>query len=89
MGRPWTDESDRRLLFLCEETGAGDEPAWAPGLWSPAPTLSFLWGNFCVPTLAVPGPKDWRFAYPSHVFDSVSFLIRELSFAGFYFSLPI
>lgn len=63
MGQPWTDVSDRRLLFLCEETGAGGYTSIGPRLWSPEPVRSFLWGNFCTPPLlAVTGPKDWRFA---------------------------
>lgn len=49
VGQPWTDVSDRRLLFLCEETGAGGCTSIGPRLWSLEPIHSFLWGDFCTP----------------------------------------
>lgn len=73
VGQPWTDVSDRRLLFLCEETGAGDCTSIGPRLWSPEPIRSFLWGNFCTPPhLLSQGQRTG--GLHSHTMDLICFL---------------
>lgn len=73
MGQPWTDVSDRRLLFLCEETGAGGYTSIGPRLWSLEPVRSFLWGNFCTPPTRCHRAKGLEVCI-SHPMDLICFL---------------
>jgi hypothetical protein len=80
LGRPWTDVSDKQLLFLCEETGPGD--AAMSGKSSQAHTFLSMENSYETHSLATAGPKDrgW-FALPPCAFDSLPYRFGVFVFA--------
>lgn len=75
VGRPWTDVLDRRLLFLCEETGAGDAPASGPGCGPRCLHVPFCGGISASPYLLSQGQRTGGLRIHPHVFDYLPFLV--------------